>query len=459
MESPAHRESRTSRLDTRYSVLRHDAGSACNFSLKDTHRVVLPNGLILLLLENRRLPIVVADASVRWVTLLEPEEKAGVATLMGMLLDEGTTKHTGAQIAEMIEDVGGSLSFSSSAGSVQVLSPDRSLGLSLLFECLSQATFPKDAFARKQAQLLSVIDDNERQPDAKARMVYRHLAYGKHPYGRPTLGWRKTVEPLTPADCQAFYRQGFVPNNTVVAIVGDFDSKQVIEEVTRLTADWKQSPVSRPQTSPVERPQKFVEQILTMPTAAQLHFYMGHAGITRNNPDYYKLLVMDYVLGTGPGFTDRLQARLRDREGLAYTVSATITSSAKEEPGLFSCYIGTNPKSFARVKQMFLEELTRIRSEKPSTQEVEDAKKYLLGSIVFQFTTNQRVAGGLLLIERYHLGLNYLDDYRKAVTAVTAEEVQAVARKYIDPEHMVLVVAGAVDQKGEPLEKLQQPKK
>jgi zinc protease len=446
-------------LHPRSSILKFDAGGVGGFSLKNTHRVVLPNGLTLVLLENRRLPIVVADASVRWVTLLEPEAKAGVATLMGMLLDEGTVRHTGTQIAEMIEDVGGSLSFNSSSGSVKVLSSDRSLGLNLLFECLSQATFPKDAFARKQAQLLSFIDDTERQPDAKARLVYRHLAYGKHPYGRPTLGTRKTVEPLAPADCQAFYRQTFAPNNTVVVIVGDFDSKQVIEEVTRLTADWKQSPVTRPRTPPVERPQKFVEQILTMPAAAQLHFLMGHAGIARNNPDYYKLLVMDYVLGTGPGFTDRLSARLRDREGLAYTVSANITSSAKEEPGLFSCYIGTNPNSLARVKQMFLEELTRIRSEKPSTQEVEDAKKYLQGNIVFQFTTNGRIAEELLLVERYQLGLNYLDDYRKAVAAVTPEDVQAVARKYIDPEHMVLVVAGAVDQEGKPLEKLPQPKK
>jgi zinc protease len=434
------------------------AGEA-SFSLKDARRVELPNGLVLLLLENHRLPIVVAGAAVRWTSLLEPPDKAGVAALTASLLDEGTTRHTGPEIAELIENVGGSLSFSENGAALKVLSPDRSLGLGLLFECLSEANFPQEAFSRKQAQQLASIDDAERQPDAKAQMVYRRLAYGKHPYGRPSLGRRPTVEALKPADCLEFYRKVFVPNNTTVAIVGDFDTQQVIDEVTRLTADWKKAPLEKPKTPVVAKPPQFVEQIVTMPEAAQLHFFMGHAGIRRNNPDYYKLLVMDYVLGTGPGFTDRLSAKLRDREGLAYTVSASITNSAGEEPGLFTCYIGTAPDFLPRVKQLFGEELARIRAEKPADQEVEDAKKYLLGSLPFQLTTNERIASMLLTIERYRLGLDYLDEYKKAVAAVTADDVHAVAQKYIDPEHMILVVAGAVDKTGKPLHPLPQPKK
>jgi zinc protease len=180
---------------------------------------------------------------------------------------------------------------------------------------------------------------------------------------------------------------------------------------------------------------------------------MGHVGIARTNPDYFKLLVMDYVLGTGPGFTDRLSSRLRDREGLAYTVSANITSSAREQPGSFTCYIGTDPKNLQRVKALFLEELKRIREQQPTHEEAEDAKKYLLGSLPFQLTTNERVAGQLLAIERYGLGLDYFATYKKSVAAVTPADVQAVARKYLDPERMVLVVAGPVNDKGEPLGK------
>src|SRR5207249_8743046 len=154
------------------------------FSLQNTSRVELPNGLKLLLHEDHRLPIVAAQALVARVQLVEPAEKAGVARLVGSLLDEGTDRHTGPQIAEMIENVGGVLTFSSSGGSVKVLAPDRSLGLKLFFECLARPTFPKDAFERKQQQQLSTIEEANQQPDTKAQLLYREAIYGKHPYGR-----------------------------------------------------------------------------------------------------------------------------------------------------------------------------------------------------------------------------------------------------------------------------------
>jgi zinc protease len=390
--------------------------------------------------------------------LLEPEDKAGVAMLTGNLLDEGTAKHTGEQIAEMIEDVGGTLSLSSSGGGVKILTPQKSLGLGLLFECLTQANFPKESVAREREKLLNEIDDAEQRPDLKASMTYRKLVYGKHPLGRPSFGSRATVEKLTPEDCAAHHKKVFVPNNTIVAITGDIAAKEVIEEVKKLTADWKKGDVAKPKTPAVEKPKEFTQKILTMPEAAQLHFYMGHAGIKRNDPDYFKLLVMDYVLGTGPGFTDRLSAKLRDREGLAYTVSANISGSAGEEPGAFTCYIGTEPKHFAKVKGMFLEELKRIREEKPTADEVDGAKKYLLGNLPFQYNTLDRIAGQLLAVERFGLGLDYVDKYRTAVEAVTPEDIQAVAKKHLDPEHMFLVAAGAVDANGKVLDKAPPPK-
>jgi zinc protease len=420
-------------------------------SLKDAKRVELSNGLVLLLLENRRLPIVVAQARVRDVTEREPEDKQGVANLVGYLLDEGTSKHSGAEIAELIEDVGGSLAMGGGGGSVRVLSSDRSLGLGLLLECLSTPNFPKEAFERNKARLLSEIDEAETQPDTRAAAAFKAAVYGKHPYGRPGLGDAKAVKALTPKDCADFHAKLFTPNNTVLAIVGDFDSKEVIAEVEKLTKDWKKGEAGRPKTPEVTKPDKFSQKIFTMPEAAQLHFFMGHVGIKRDNPDFYKLLVMDYVLGTGTGFTDRLSARLRDREGLAYTVRANITSSADLDPGVFTCYIGTPPANFERVKKEFLEEISRLRDEKPKDEEVDDAKSYLLGSLPFRLTTNAEVAGELLAVDKFGLGFDYLDKYRKEVAAVTAADVQAVARKYLDPDRMVLVAAGAVDKDGKAL--------
>lgn len=445
-------------LVLRRRLAREDAAPALDLSLKDAQRVVLDNGLTLLLYENHRLPIVVADASVRNTRMLEPAEKSGLANFVGRLLDEGTTAHKGPEIATIIEDVGGSLLMSQGGGSLRVLSPDRSLGLKLLFECLTQANFPEEAITRERQQILTEIDDSERQPESRASEGYRALVYGKHPFGRTALGKRKTIESLKRADLVEFYQRLFVPNNTVLAIVGDFDRKQVIEEVKQLTAAWKPNELPKIEPQTVEKPAEFTQKIITMPQAAQLHFYMGHSGITRDNPDFYKILVMDYVLGTGPGFTDRLSARLRDREGLAYTVSANVSTSAADQPGLFTCYIGTDPGNFAKVKGLFLEELNRIRDEKPKDEEVEDAKKYLLGNLPFQLTSNNRIAGQLIYAERYHLGFGFLDDYRKQVAAVTAADVQAMAKKYIDPKRLVLVAAGALDPQGKLLKPLEKPK-
>jgi zinc protease len=435
-----------------------DSPAGKGVSLKNAQRVELPNGLVLLVMEDRRLPIVVARASVRYASLFEPDDKAGVAMLTGNLLDEGSDKHTGTQIAEMIEDVGGLLSLTSSGGEVKVLTPQKSLGLGLLFECLTRSNFPKESFARERAKLLNEIDDAEQRPEMKASMTYRKLVYGKHPFGRPSFGSRATVEKLTPEDCAAYHKKVFVPNNTIVAIVGDVVAKEVIDEVKKLTADWKTGDVAKPKTPAVDKPKEFTQRILSMPDAAQLYLYMGHGGITRKDPDFHKLLVMDYVLGTGPGFTDRLSAKLRDRKGLAYTVSANISSSAGDEPGVFTCYIGTEPMKFAEAKGLILEELKKIRAEKPTEEEVEGAKNYLVRNLPFDYITLERIAGQLLTVERFGLGFDYVDKYRKAVEAVTPEDIQAVAKKHLDPEHMFLVAAGAVDASGKVLNKAPPPK-
>src|SRR5437763_5044356 len=143
---------------------------------------------------------------------------------------------------------------------------------------------------------------------------------------------------------------------------------------------------------------------------------------------------MDNVLGTGPGFTDRLSSTLRDRQGLAYTVNATITNSAGTQPGTFTGYIGTFPDKFTWVRDGFLKEVEKLRAEPPTAQEVEDAKKYLLGSLPFRFTTAESVAGELLAAERYGLGFDFLEKYRAEVGAVTPADVQAMAKKHLDPK-------------------------
>jgi zinc protease len=432
---------------------RADAVGGGGFSLKDAKRVVLPNGLTLVMLEDHRIPVVVASAAVKDVTLREPPEQAGIATLVGNTLAEGTRQHTGQEIAALIENTGGSLHLASSGGSLKVLTPDTDLGIGLLFECLNRPSFPADGLELQREQQLSAIDDAETQPRTKARTLYNALVYGSHPYGRPSLGKKEIVQKLTAADCQAFHAAAFAPNHTIVVAVGDFRADELAKKVEALTKDWKRSDAKEPQPPAPPKATKVAERIVSDPAAAQVHVYIGHLGVTRQNPDYYKLLVMDNVLGTGPGFTDRLSATLRDRQGLAYTVNATITTTAGNQPGTFTGYIGTFPDKFVWVRDGFLKEVNGIRDEPPTAVEVENAKKYLLGSLPFRFTTLSAVAGELLAAERYGLGFDFLEKYRTEVGAVTPADVQAVARQYLDPARLTIVAVGPIDAEGKPLAK------
>jgi zinc protease len=416
------------------------------FDLSKARRVVLDNGLVVVLFENKRLPIFEARLVLKEAGLLQPDDKLGVYSLTASLLDEGTSKRTGAQIAQAIEGVGGTLSAAS--GSVRSLSPDRKLALGLLVECLTQPSFPDESFKRNKQQLLAEIGENETLPEVRAAQTFRSLVYGKHPLGRPSSGTTKTAGALKRDDCVAFHKKVYVPGNAILVLVGDFDAREMLAEARTLTAGWKKADVPKldaPAPKPLE---KFTEKVVSMPRAAQLHVYLGQLGIKRNDPDYYKLLVMDYILGTGPGFTYRLSS-LRDREGLAYTVQGTITTTAGTQTGLFSCYIGTEPENYARVKKLLLAEINKMRKEKVTPEELADARAYLTGSQLLAFSTDGGIAGQLLAIERFGLGFTYLKDYQRQVSAVTAGDVLEVAKKHLDPEKMALVASGPIDDKGE----------
>jgi zinc protease len=452
---PSSRSTGDSRVSGRAALARaaDDRPGGPGLALTDAKLVTLPNGLKLWLLENHRLPLVVAEASVNQVRMREPADKSGVSSLVSLLIEEGTATRKAEEISRLIEDTGGTLSVSSSSGALKVLSPDTELGLDLLLDCMINPIFPEKVLEAKREELLSAIAEEEKTADERASREFAALVYGKHPFGRSSLGKAASVKKLTRQDCLDFHASLFRPNNVRIAIVGDFDSTKVVESIKRLTAGWKPKEMPALPAYAVEMPEKFTQKILSDPDAAQLHVYLGHRGIKRDNPDYYKLIVMDNVLGTGPGFTDRLSATLRDRQGLAYTVNAQIASSAGEELGAFTGYIGTYPDKFTWVRDGFLKEIRKIRDEPPTKQEVEDAKKYLTGSLAFKTITCDQVASLLLAVDRLGLGLNYLEDYRKAVSAVTPEDVHAVAKKYLDPERLILVAVGAIDAEGQPLKK------
>jgi zinc protease len=433
--------------------------------LAGARRVELPSGAVVWLLERRDLPVVNLSARWREARLYEPNNKAGLAQLTGGLLEEGISKGDlkmdGKAFAEELEAMGAQVGISAAGASLRVLTPQSKRSLELVLAALEFPSFPKDAFERNKKMQVSEILESEKQSLLRAREALARIVYGAgHPMGRRSAGTRETVEKLSREDVQDFHAKVFTPGNLVMTLVGDFDSREMEQTLRSLTKDWpaKPAPALPTLSSPIPTGGQTVSEVISMPETVQLQFLLGHQGIRRDDPDYYALLVMDHVLGTGPGFTDRLSSSLRDREGLAYTVSAQISGSADLRPGIFLCYIGTDPANFARVEKRFREEIARIRTEEAKPEEVDDAKSYLIGSLAFKYDGGAALAERLQAVERFNLGLDHLTAFKAEVNKVNPARVKAVAEKHLHPDRLNRVAAGPIDEQGKVLKKVENDK-
>jgi zinc protease len=423
----------------------------------DVERVALPNGLVLLLSENHSIPAVSIKAIVGAGSRLEKDDQAGLASLTGDLLDEGTTTRNSDQIAESVENVGGKLrtfgEYQSSGVQGAFLSKDVSLGLNITADLLMKASFPDDkvkqGIDRRVAQIKSRLD----VPSVQASDIFNEVIFKGHPEHRPSVGYEETVKKLTRQDILGFYHAYYLPNNTILAIVGDIDKTDVKKKVEEAFGGWHSAPDFHSPQVPLPAPQANATEKFVNAQKEQVNIYIGQVGIDRKNPDYYKLLVFDTVLGSSPGFTSRIPRILRDEQGLAYSTFSNIAGSARLDPGRFVAYIGTSPENLDRALSGMRREIVRIVSEPASAAEVEGAKAYLTGSFVFDFQTNSQIATFLVDAETYGLGFDYLEKYPGMINAVTVDDVLGVARKYLDPGRMATVVVGPVDEHGKLIKK------
>ncbi|HZS46829.1 MAG TPA: pitrilysin family protein [Blastocatellia bacterium] len=440
------------RLDSKTNPLVANDSRAKSEAKVEVERLVLPNGLVLLLSENNTIPGISVNLVVGAGSRYEPDDKAGVASMLGEMIDEGTTTRSAHDIAMEIESVGGSLvttgGYMQSGINATVLSKDVELALDLVSDILLNPTFPEDRVRQKVNKRVAQIKSRADQPRVVAADAFSEIIYAGHPSHRPSIGYAGTVAGLTRQDIVDFYHRYYAPNNSMLAIVGEYDRDRLIDLVNEQFSGWKRNDnLDLPAIPEIERQKAPASRFIYM-DKSQVNIYIGHLGIKRNNPDFYSLLVLDTILGSSPGFTSRIPRILRDEQGLAYTVVSNITSSASWDPGRFFAYIGTSPDNMIRAIDGLRNEIKRIVEEPVEEYELEDAKSYLTGSFVFEFETNSHIAGFLIQAETFDLGFDYLRQYPELINAVTVEDIQRVARLYIDPVNLTTVVAGPVDESG-----------
>jgi zinc protease len=406
-------------------------------------RVVLPNGMRLLLLRRREAPVLSVRAYVDAGLLRE--SRPGVAAFAGECLDEGAGGRSGAEISKFLESRGAGLGVGALGASLRCLVGDSRECLDVLADVVLRPDFRDDAIERKRGELVADVLAEDDDPAHVGRDRVRAEIYGPHPWARRDKGGADAVRSMTRDDLVAHHRTWFAPRNTIVAAVGDLPEEEMERLLVERFGAWPDRPlpsVAIPQAPSPTSPAWSPRVVRMDQDRDQLHLYLGHLGVRRNDPDYHALLVADLVLGSGPGFTDRLSHRLRDEMGLAYSVWARIARGSDVEPGTFTAYIGTAPQSRGAALEAMHAEIRRFVEGGATEREVADAKSYLLGSYVFGFETADLTAEHLVQLERLGLGFDYPAQFARSVAALTPGDVGEAARRHIFPDRLVTVMVG-----------------
>jgi zinc protease len=403
-------------------------------------RIVLENGMVLLLSEKHTIPMVTINMAIKAGSVSVPADKPGLASIAASLLMQGTERRTAKQISSEIDFIGGSLSTGGgddyASASLRVLKKDLRTGLELLSDVLQHPVFDQKEIDRLVKSTLAEIQRQKDEPGVVADEVFQKMVYGVHPYGRTNEEVAAYLPKMTRQDILDFYRARYGAGDSIIAVVGDVTEKEIVPLLNRYFKAWTrpEKVLSPPAPTPVfeKTTVRKIDKDIT-----QANIDLGNIGISRENPDYYAVMLMNYILGGG-GFSSRLMDNIRDNRGLAYSVHSGF--SAQKETGLFKVSIQTKNESANEVIEETLKEIRRIQNELVSEKELADAKAYMTGSFPLRLDTSAKIAGMLTAIEIYNLGLDFPQRYPGLINSVTREDIQRVAGKYLQPGKTVIVV-------------------
>ena len=392
----------------------------------DVRAVRLDNGFTVLVRENPAAPVVAAALMVRMGTRWERPENAGISNFVHAVMVKGTTRRSGAQLAEAVAALGGRISASgdidySGIRSAALARFWREL-LGLVAELALEPRLAPDEVDRERDWLLSRV---QRRRDSAGSRVFDELyaaLYGPHPYALPTLGTRESLARIDHAAVVAHYRAFYRPERMVLAVSGQVSADEVAAEARRLFGGLAGGD-ARPDPG-IPPPAPAARRLVVEQEAQQTQIVVGGLAPALHHPDHAAVKVLATVLGGG--MAGRLFAELRDRRALAYT--ATAFYDPVREPGALVLYLGTTPDNAARAEQGLLEEVRRVQQEPVPAEELARAKQYLLGRYAMDRRTNERRAWYLAFYAVERVDRDFPERYRRAVEQVTAADVQRVAR-------------------------------
>jgi zinc protease len=386
-------------------------------------------------------PSVAMRLLVRAGAAQDPEKKAGVSYLTAHMLDQGTRSRGAEQIADDIDSIGGILTTGAASdvafANVIVMKDSFAVGMTQLYDIVHDPAFAAEEIERQKEQAISSLRVNGDDPDYVAGVLIDRLVFGFHPYGLPGTGTPDTLRAITREDLQAFHAGYFVPNNMILAIVGDVSSDEAFAMADKVFGGWPRKELTLPRPPDPPQPTRRIV-IVDKPDSVQTEIRVGQLAIPRKHPDYLAWDLAVKILG-GEG-ANRLHQVLRSQRGLTYGASADV--DAMKDAGDYIAETDTRTETTGEALRLMVEEFSTLQRQRVFERELADVQAYLAGSFPLTIETPNDIATQILNTAFYDLPVQDLATYRERVMAVTPDDVLRVARQYIHPDRLSIVLVG-----------------
>ncbi len=401
----------------------------------------LANGLGLVVVEDKRLPLISFRLAFRSGDANDPADRPGLSDMMSSLLTEGTANRNSRQIAEEVERFGATLAVGSSSDFTTVAAS--SLAgfsdeiLDLMADVTLNPSFPQNEVDLARENTKQMLIQQRAQPTFLASERLSQVVFGNHPYSRlaPTP---EMLDSMTRDDLVKYRAATYIPNNAVFMVVGDVDRESMLARIEQLFGDWQPGPLPNLNLPALPKRQARSVYVVDRPGSAQSNIVIANEGITRTSRDYFPMLLMHTILGANA--SSRLFMNLREEKG--YTYGAYSNLDARRLAGTFRATAEVRTPVTGASLHEFFYELERIRDEAVSEEELKNAKSYLAGVFPIRIETQDGLVDQLVSIRMYDLPNDYLETYREQVNAVTAADIQRVAQAHVTPDRAAIVIVG-----------------
>jgi zinc protease len=402
----------------------------------------LDNGLRVVVIEQHEQPLVSLRLMMNAGKAYEPAGKSGLAEATSSLVTKGTATRDAQQLAETIDFVGGNLGASTGVeaayASASVTSDQIDLGFDLLSDVALRPSFPQDELDRWRRQALSNLQIELQSASYLADTALQKLIFGDYPYGRPTSGTVQSLAGLTREDLVAFHQRLWVPNEAILAVVGDVKPADAFARAERAFGGWKKGETARLPTLDAPRPGKPRIVVIDKPDAVQTEIRLGQVGIAYRDPDLFTAEVYNVVLGGNP--SARLYEEIRRKRGLSYGANSHFQQET--QPGFFEVSTFTKTETTVDALGLAFDVLRGLQQQPVPDSELNPAKTFVTGAFPLEVETAEGIAARVLEAMHFGYGREFLESYDDRISKVSAAEIQRFARERIQPDRMTVVLVG-----------------